>query len=154
MDIQRPIDVEREPRSWTYYAAALVASLLPALLSAVLVWQVRAADYESAGKSALNTAKLIAYELDNTFDDFDALLKSIGRQYVDGVEKGPEEHARLAEFLKEELVDFPFVARTFVADLAGAFVLGGGVDFKYPPSGATVVDRDYFKRAAAGGNGG
>ncbi len=131
-----------------FYWAALAASLLPALLSAYLVWQVRTADYVSAGNSALTTAKLIANDFETTFDHLDALLLSIGRQYVDGVDRGPEERSRLARHLEEEIADYPSIVRIFVADSTGRLVLGSGA-FKDGPS-RSASERPYFQQAAAG----
>ena len=116
----------RAPRPSIYYGTALVASLLPALLSAYLVWQVRTTDYVSGGASTLNAAQLIANDFQASFDRVDALLKSIGRQYVDGLAAGPEERSRLARHLDEEIADYPFVARVFVADANGRIAVGSG----------------------------
>jgi signal transduction histidine kinase len=136
-------------RSWLFYGAALAASLLPALLSAFLVWQVRTSDYASGGRAALNVAKLVAEDFENSFNHLDGLLISIGRQYVDGIGSGPEEKARLAKHLREATVDFPAVARIIVADSGGRVVLASG-NFNGDPQGQDVSDRPNFKRAAAG----
>ena len=136
-------------RSCLFYGAALAAALLPALLSAILVWQVRTTDYASGGRSALNIAKLIADDFENSFDHLDGLLMSIGRQYVDGIDSGPGERARLAKHLRETMADFPAVARIVVADATGRVVLSGGV-FNGDPNGRETADRPSFKRAAAG----
>ncbi|RBP03111.1 signal transduction histidine kinase [Roseiarcus fermentans] len=142
-----------EPLAWRYYAAALSAALLPALLAALLVWQVRSADYASAGRSVLTTAKGVAGDFDNTFEQFDALLKSIARQYVDGVESGSEEKPRLIQRLQEELANIPFSSRVFIADSYGRLVLGGGAAVQYATTGVSVADRDYFARSKAGEQG-
>ena len=140
----------RAPRPSIYYGTALVASLLPALLSAYLaLGQVRTTDYVSGGASTLNAAQLIANDFQASFDRVDALLKSIGRQYVDGLAAGPEERSRLARHLDEEIADYPFVARVFVADANGRIAVGSGA-FNVGPTGADVSDRPYFKRALAG----
>jgi signal transduction histidine kinase len=131
-----------------FYGTALAASLIPALLSAFLIWQVRTSDYASGGRTALNVAKLIADGFEHSFDNLDALLLSIGRQYVDGIENGPEERSRLAKFLQEEMADFPAVARIFVADATGRLVVGGGA-FHGGLNSREVSDRPYFKQAAA-----
>lgn len=132
-----------------FYGTALAASLLPALLSAFLVWQVKTADYESGGRAALNVAKLIADDFENTFDHLDALLASVGRQYVEGLQSDPEEKLYLARHLQDALRDFPAIARIFIADANGQVVVGGGA-FKSKPTGADLQDRPYFKKAAGG----
>ncbi len=139
-------------RSWPYYGAALAVSLLPALLSAYLVWQVRATDYQSAGQTALNTARLIANDFQASFDRIDALLQSIGRQYVDARDLGPQETARLANRLSEDVAHDPFVLRILVLDSAGRVALAGGA-FATSPHGADLSDRAYFQQAAAGRQG-
>ena len=137
---------------WPFYGVALAIALLFASVSAYAVWQVRATDYASGGRAALNTARLVADDVENSFAQIDALLKSIGRLYVDGSENGPEEKPRLAEHMDKEIADFPFVARIFVVDPVGKVLLGSGA-FQIAPSAANVSDRTYFKRAAAGERG-
>lgn len=127
----------------------MAIATLVALVSAYVVWQARAADYASAGRAELNTASLVADNVGDKFDQVDGLLKSVGRQYVAGLDSGPAERARLAEYIKAELADFPFVARMFVADPNGQVVVGSGA-FQIAQSAANVADRTYFKRAAAG----
>jgi signal transduction histidine kinase len=140
------------PRASLFYLTALAASLLPALLSAYLVWQVRTTDYATGGMTALNVAKLIANNLENSFDQLDAMLMSIGRQYVDGLAGGQEQKSLLARHMEQQIADYPFVARIFVADPSGRMVLGGGA-FKGGLNAAEISDRAYFKRAAEGGRG-
>jgi len=137
-------------RRLLFYGTALAASLIPALLSAFLIWQVRASDYASGGRTALSIAKLIAGDFANSFENLDALLLSIGRQYVDGIESGPDERSRLATHLQEEMADFPSVARIFVADATGRLVVGSGDAFHGGLNGREISDRPQFKRAVAG----
>jgi signal transduction histidine kinase len=136
-------------RRLLFYGTALAASLIPALLSAFLIWQVRTSDYASGGRTALSIAKLIADDFENSFDNLDALLLSIGRQYIDGIESGPDERSRLATHLQEEMADFPSVARIFIADATGRLVVGSGA-FRGGLNGREVSDRPQFKRAVAG----
>ena len=137
---------------WPFYCAALAVALLFALISTYVVWQARATDYASAGRAEINTARLAADDIGKAFEQIDALLKSIGRQYVDGLESGPEEKARLVEHMKEEIADFPIVARVLVADPSGQPILRSG-EFIPGSSVAHVSDRAAFKQAAAGGRG-
>ena len=136
-------------RRLLFYGTALAASLIPALLSAFLIWQVRTSDYASGGRTALSIAKLIADDFGNSFDNLDAVLLSIGRQYVDGIESGPDERSRLAKHLQEEMADFPSVARIFIADATGRLVVGSGDAFHGGLNGREISDRPSFKRAAA-----
>jgi signal transduction histidine kinase len=137
------------PRASIFYLTALAAALLPALLSAYLVWRVRTTDYATGATTAANIAKLIANDFENSFDQLDALLMSIGRQYVDDVEGGEAEKSHLARRMHQEIGDFPFVARIYVADSSGRIIMGGGA-FKDKLGGVEISDRPYFKRAADG----
>ena len=139
------------PPAWLYYAV-LATALLAILLSVYVVWQVRAEDYAAGGRAALNTARLVADGIESSFDRTNALLTSLGRQYVDGIESGPEEKSRLAKHLKEEIADYPFVARIFIADATGRLVMGSGA-FRNGRSEGDISDRPYFTRAAAGEQG-
>ena len=123
-----------------------------ALVSAYVVWQVRTTDYVSSGRGLLNTARLLADNFQNEFDQIDTLLRSIGRQYVAGLENGPEERARLAGRMKEDIADHPIVALLLVTDPDGRPVLTTApID---PARRAEILsDREYFKRAAAGERG-
>ena len=142
-------DPKRSLSPVPFYGVALSVAALFALVSAYVVWQARATDYASAGRAELNTARLVADNVGDKFDHVDMLLKSIGRQYVDGLESGPAEKTRLAGHMKKEIADFPFVARMFVADPSGQVVVGSG-DFQNAQNAANIADRTYFKRAAAG----
>jgi signal transduction histidine kinase/CheY-like chemotaxis protein len=140
------------PRALIFYLTALAASLLPTVMSAYLVWQVRTTDYATGGTTALNIAKLIANNFESSFDQLDAMLVSIRRQYVDGLAGGQEQKSLLASHIEEEIVDYPFVTRIFVADAAGRMVLGAGA-FKNGLNAAEISDRAYFKQAAEGERG-
>ena len=124
-------------------------SALFALVSAYVIWQVRATDYASGGRAELNTARLVADNVGGSFDQVDALLKSIGRLYVNDLQGEAGDWARLGEHMKKEIADYPFVARMFVADQSGQVVVGSGA-FRIAQTAADVADRTYFKRAAAG----
>ena len=140
------------PLSGRYYGAALATALLFWLLSAYVVWQARATDYASAGRAEMNVARLVADDVGKSLAGIDALLKSIGRQYVDGLDSGPGEQARLAEHMKKEIADFPVVARVLVADPSGRPVLHSG---EYSPGSgaANVSDRAAFRQARGGDRG-
>jgi signal transduction histidine kinase len=131
-----------------FYLTALAAAFLPALLSVYLVWQVKTTDYRNGAASALNIAKLIANDFDNSFNHIDSLLLSVGRQYVDGVEE-KQEKSRLAQRVQDKIGDIPFVARIFVVDATGRIVEGGGAS----KGGGDASVRPYFKRAAEGDRG-
>ena len=142
-----------DPSPWPFYDVALTVALLFALVSALVVWQVRAADYAYVGQAMLNTARLVADNVDETFDQADALLRSIARLYVDGLETGPEERARLVAYMNKEIADHPIVARILVSNSTGQGVLGGGAYQAVAPSAGNVSDRTYFTKAAAGETG-
>ncbi len=137
------------PSSWPFYGAALAVALLFALVSAYVTRQVRETDYDAASRATLNSARLLAFNFQEKFDRADTLLRSIGRQYVAGLESAPDNQAALATRMKEEIADDPFVSRFFIADADGRLVLvTGAID---PDRlGQTVRDREYFQRAAAG----
>jgi signal transduction histidine kinase/ActR/RegA family two-component response regulator len=130
----------------------MATALLFALVSAYVVWQVRATDYGSGGRTVANTARLVADDFQNSFDQLDSHLKSIGRQYVGGIEAGADQSTRLAEQMAMEISDHPFVARILVSDSNGRVVLGSGAS-DIALSAADVSDQEYFKKAAAGDRG-
>ena len=140
------------PSPRLFYGAALAVALLFSLVSAYVVAQVRATDYASGGRAAANTARLVADDFQNSLDQLDLHLKSIGRQYVDGIDAGSDQRTRLAEHMAMEIAHHPFVARILVSDPSGRIVLGSGA-YDVAPTGANVADRAYFKRAAAGDRG-
>ncbi|WP_294539878.1 hybrid sensor histidine kinase/response regulator [uncultured Rhodoblastus sp.] len=140
------------PRASIFYLTALAASLLPALLSGYLVWQVRTTDYATGRTTALNMAKLIASNFENTFDQVDAQLVSIGRLYVEGIDGGQDKKSLLASHVERDIADYPFLARLYIADAAGRIRVGGGT-FKGGLQGAEISERPYFTRAAEGERG-
>ena len=119
------------------------------MLSAYLVWQVRTADYAAASRATQNTARLVADDVGKSFEELDILMKSVGRRSVDRFAAGPGQGSQLAEQLKSEMAELPFVARVLVADSGGRVILRGG-----PYSGidgeTTISDRPYFRKAAGG----
>ncbi|WP_170153384.1 hybrid sensor histidine kinase/response regulator [Roseiarcus fermentans] len=141
-----------KPRGWPYYGAALAITLLFALLSAWVVGQDRSADYASERRAMLNTARLVADNLGESFDRIDALLKSVGRLYASGRASAPGDAARLADDLNKEIADHPIVARLYVADAGGKIVAGGGA-FVSAPTAFHVADAAFFRQAAAGDHG-
>jgi PAS domain S-box-containing protein len=136
------------PPPWLYYAV-LATALLSVLASATIVWQVRATDYEARSRAALNTARLAADDVDESFNRLNALLSSIGRQYVDGVESAPKQDPVLAQSIGEEIAAYPFGGSIFVVDSTGRLALGS-VAFDHRQDGGDVSDQPYFKRAVAG----
>ncbi len=140
------------PSPVRFYGSALLVALLFALLSAYVVLEVRATDYAAAGRATLNTARLVADNVEGSFEQLDALLKSIGRLYVDGLGSGPEDKTRLAEHMKKEIADYPIVARVQVIDQSGRLILRSG-EYISGSSATSVSDRASFKRAEAGDRG-
>ncbi len=140
------------PSWWKTFGVALFVSLLFALGSTYLVWQHRATEYDSAARAEVNTARLVAADVGKTFEQLDVLLRSIGRQYADGLRVGPDEKARLEDRMKEEIADYPVVARLQVIGPSGLPLLQVG-EYVRRSSTTDLSDRAYFRQAAAGDRG-
>ena len=73
-----PLRLGRSPSPYT--GTALAVAVLVALLSAYVVWQVKATDYASSARASLNTARLLADNIGDSFNQLDALLQKIGEK--------------------------------------------------------------------------
>jgi hypothetical protein len=140
------------PQALRYYGVALLAALVFCILSAFIVWKEWEQAHAAAETSVLNTARILANEVDNSFAQVDALLMSVGQRYLSASQLGADEQERFETQVVQEVDYYPLVARIGVTDIAGMTVFHTAI-VKYPHQRWDLSDRDYFSRAKAGETG-
>ncbi|HLO66734.1 MAG TPA: response regulator [Holophaga sp.] len=137
----------RKSGHFSSIAAATALAILA--LTGFLVWKEWRANYLMAEVSVLNTARVLAHQVETSLDQADALLLSLGRRYqTAALQPGPP-GPRLAEQLRRELPYTPLLARVGIAD-AGGFVVFNSSFGPAEIGHLDLSDREYFQRARAG----
>jgi PAS domain S-box-containing protein len=135
-----------------YYLIACLGAAAIVMLSGVLVWTQRQDAYTMAEVSAANAAAVLATQVENSLDQANALLISVGQRYAGAASAGPAQVRQLVAQVRREVPDYPLVSRVGVIDARGMEFLNTGVASRFG-RGLTVKDRDYFRRASAGAKG-
>ena len=134
-----------------YYVAGLVAVVI-VVLSGIMVWKQRQEGYANAEMSVTNTAGLLAAQTQNSFDQTNALLISIGQRHMHALRAGSIDNEQLAEQISLEVPNYPLVSRVGVIDSHGEELINTGFP-EQATKGFNFSDREYFVRARAGEKG-
>ena len=136
-------------RSWSswfsHYGAALFASLAIVAQSAYIVWEDWQSTRTEAEVSVLNTARMLAADLDISFDQVDAWLQAVGQRHLQTRPSDTEDVRRFQEQLKREVTLHPLIARLAISDEWGRVLFNTGSD-----QHLDMADRNFFQRAQAG----
>jgi PAS domain S-box-containing protein len=135
----------------TLKAVAWLVSLAILALSSFVVWRQWHESYDLAESSVLNTARILANQVEGSFDQADALLLSVAERYQNALPKGPKAVASLSEEVLQELPYYPLVARIAISDRSGEVVFN--TSFQGQHQQTNISSRDYFARAMAGEKG-
>jgi two-component system, sensor histidine kinase and response regulator len=138
------------PQRWfTLYAGPTLAALALTLISFFLVLSQRQESQERAENTIRSAARVLANQVQSSFDHADALILSVGQRYQEAASQGPEALARLTEQVRQEVPHYPLVKRIGIVNRDGInfFNTGFTKDTTERPSGA---NRAYFQRARAG----
>ena len=147
-----PTGVASAPRPLRYYGAALLAALAFCMLSGFIVWKDWERAHAAAGTSVLNTAKILASEVENSFAQVDALLMSVGQRYLGAERLGAGALDRFRTEVGQEVHHYPLVDRVGVTGPEGMTVFNSAVAYD-PAHPIDLSDRDYFTRAESGETG-
>ena len=136
-------------RRFLYYAIAAVGSLVVIALSAFLVWRQWQEGHAIAEIAVTNSAKLLAEQVDSSFDQVSAFLFSVGQRHTDASPEGSNELEHLLEQIRLELPLIPLVSRVGVTDEQG--ISRFNTAFSRQSGQVTdLSDRSYFQRAKDG----
>ncbi|MBZ8141149.1 hypothetical protein CLD22_14700 [Rubrivivax gelatinosus] len=136
------------PRRWfTSYGAAALASLVLVLICSHLVWSQRRESYGLAEDSIRNSARLLAVHVQNSFDQTNALLASVGQRYA--AASGPRDIERLTDQVRQEVPNYPLVKRVGIIDRDGINFFNTGFD-RQSTQRPNAAGRAYFQRARGG----
>jgi len=141
-----------EERRNTHYIAAGIATAAIVFLSCFLALNQRQEGYAIAEVSVANDADVLAIQIEESFDQANALLISVGSRYVDARRRDAAEIERLIEQVKKEVPDHPLVSRLGITDNQGISLFNTGFDPRSPRQ-QDLSDRDYFRRARDGEKG-
>jgi len=139
----------RQPRL-PFRAMAWLASLAIFALSTFIVWKQQQESRELAESSVLNTARILANQVEGSFAQADALLVSVGERYRSAARKGPAEVEKLGQEILHELPYYPLVARVGTTDPKGIVVFNTGFQNGEVSQQIDLSQRNYFVRAQAG----
>jgi PAS domain S-box-containing protein len=136
-------------RWFSLYAAPTLATLALILISLFLVLSQRQESQVRTENAIRSAARVLADQVQNAFDQTDALILSVGNRYAQAADKGPDELANLTRQVQREVPNYPLLKRMGIIDRHGitffntAFVKGGAE--RLDASG-----RSYFQRARDG----
>jgi PAS domain S-box-containing protein len=132
-----------------YNLLAWMASVAIVGLSAFAIWNEYNVGYKRAEAAVLNTASILANQVESTFDHADTLLTTVGKRYVSALARGKPEVERLIEEVRQELPSFSLVTRLGISDRNGRVILNTGFE-KNSSYSIDITDRENFARAKAG----
>ena len=126
-----------------------------ALLSAAAIWALsgylvvhqREEVIVAAQTSVLNTAKVVAAQVEGSIDQIDAMLTNFADRYVRSAKSDDITITQLAEQIRREIHVAALVDRMGIIDEHGINILNTGSD--HPPN-LDLSDRDYFIKAKMG----
>ncbi len=132
-----------------HFAFAWVSTAVLVALCAFVLWNQRQESRRLSEVTLRNSAVLLAAQTEHTFDQADALLRSISYRYANASGADEQGLARLADELRNELAANPFIKRVGIIDRDGINCCNtgfAGAAFPRPD----VSERAYFRRAKAG----
>ena len=132
-----------------YYIAAGVATAAVVFLSGFLVMKQRQEGAAMAELSVANHATLLAVQVEDSFDQANALLIAVGSRYLDAKRQTAKDIEYLMGQVKKEIPAYSLVSRLGIIDERGINVLNTGFD-EQSPRALDLSDRDYFRRARDG----
>jgi len=127
------------------YVAAALASLAILALFVAILWKEWRTAYTNAEVSVLNTARLLADQVDHEFHEVDAWLQGIGQRHLLARSLGEEDIRRFHEQLRQAVTLHPFANYLAISDDQGRVIFSTGTD-----QPLDLRDRDYFRRARDG----
>ena len=136
-------------RAFAHYFVTGLAAAGIAILSCFLVWNQRQEGYAMAEFSVANAASVLTSQVEQSFDQTNALLMSFSLRYVHASRGGAAAISDLAERIKLEMPNYPFANRIGIINDRGENVLNTGSSSQ-PAQGINLSDRDYFQRARVG----
>ncbi|MCW2282728.1 PAS domain S-box-containing protein [Rhodoblastus acidophilus] len=131
-----------------FTAIVWIPALAIMALSAFIVWREWREGYTAAETSVLNTARVLAAQVENSLDVADAELLSVVQRYRISSEKGESPERALAEDALRGIPKFPLLRRIEVSDETGLVVFGAG-DWETEGKSINIAQRGYFQRAKA-----
>ena len=139
-----------EKKRWNfYYIAAGIATAAIVFLSSFVAWTQRQERYSQAEASVVNHATALAIQVEDSFDQVNALLISVAIRYADSRLKTATEIKHFTQQVIKEVPAYAVVSRLGIADERGTVVFNTGFDANSPRS-FSIADRDYFQRARDG----
>ena len=132
-----------------HFALAWVATAVLAALCAFVLWTQRQEGLRLAEVTLRNSAVLLAEQTDHTFDQADALLRSVSFRYTIASGAGEPGLLRLSEELRNDVLAHPFIKRIGIVDRKGINFFNTGftrTDLRRPDAS----ERAYFQRAKSG----
>ncbi len=134
---------------WLPYAVGpVLIAVLVAALAGVAIWTEQLRYRERAAVATQNLARLLDAHVADMFDKIDVFLQLVALDYSDTFADGKGDPARINQFLAAHKVPLTEVSSLRIADEQGRIRYGDGVPVDPPLS---VADREYFRRAQAGG---
>ncbi len=137
------------PRWFTLYAAPTLATLALVLISTFLVLSQRQESRARSENTVRSSARVLADQVQNAFDQADALILSVGYRYAEAASRGPDELDRLARQVRQEVPHYPLVKRIGIIDREGFTFFNTAFD-KGSNERLNAAGRAYFQRAKAG----
>ncbi len=139
----------RRKRRPGYGASAWLAALVIFTLSGFISWKEWCDNRTKAEISVLNTARILADQTENLFDQVNTLLASVGERFAALPPADYRARERFAGEARREVPYYPLVVRIGITDPAGSIILN--TEFSEAENlPIAVADRDYFRQARQG----
>jgi PAS domain S-box-containing protein len=141
--------VRASRRRVLHFSVAMVATLVLIVLCAYVLWNQRQESTRLSRITLRNAAVQLAEQTGHTFDQADAVLRSISYRYANAAHTNDPELTRLTDEIRNDAAIHPFVKRIGILDSKGINTINTGFsaqDIRRP----NASERRYFQRAKAG----
>jgi len=132
-----------------HFTTALVATTVLVALCAYVLWNQRQESIRLSQLTLRNSAMLLAEQTEHSFDQADALLRSVAYRYANSPHMGEPELERLTLELRNDVAIHPLVKRIGVLDSQGINTINTGFSLQGVRR-SEASERAYFQRAKAG----
>lgn len=129
-----------------------MAFLAIATLAMAIVYNERKDSYALADASVLSSARMVAAQIEHSFDEVDALLQVVARRVQVMPERDEAALAQLQAQLHTEVSFYKWVQRVGLLDASGNVIVNSAWRHGERPI-LSAADRENFKRARAGEKG-
>lgn len=132
-----------------HFLIASIVSLVIIGMSTIIVWIEHRNNCTIAEVSVLNTAEIVAQQIETSFDNTDEFIKSVAIRYLRTFTDRNSAIEHLAASVTQEVSHYKMVSRIGIANTNGTVIFTTDIASTSQPQ-IDIADHNYFKKAKDG----